>query len=276
MMSRAPADQAVSARIAGWLRRLAWSVVRRVYRTVRVLPFGYLAVALGQAVRHRQERAQARRWSLRAVREDAAFNRRRAAEVAAAMRQGDPLPKRRFRTATFHYFPKTRPARLPRLATLQPRVVTLHRELDELNGYLEAIVIAEADSPSPWVSGPTLRVGCAGCRSGSNKPRRLSANRQAMSRKEVTTKSTGTSTRPDQQRARMRSSRAAGMAKIRLPAHTSVPTIGRRKDSVLGLDQVRFAKSVEVDGQQIGQLRQAGEQTEYQHQINRQAEQGEP
>ena len=147
MMSRAPADQAVSARIAGWLRRLAWSVVRRVYRTVRVLPFGYLAVALGQAVRHRQERAQARRWSLRAVREDAAFNRRRAAEVAAAMRQGDPLPKRRFRTATFHYFSQDKASSVARLATLQPRVVTLHRELDELNGYLEAIAIAEADPP---------------------------------------------------------------------------------------------------------------------------------
>ena len=147
MMSRAPADQAVSARIAGWLRRLAWSVVRRVYRTVRVLPYGHLAVAFGQAVRHRQERAQARRWSLRAVREDVAFNRRLAAEFAAAIRQGDHLPKRRFRTATFHYFSQDKASPVARQAALQPRVVTLHRELDELNGYLEAIAIATASSP---------------------------------------------------------------------------------------------------------------------------------
>ena len=147
MMSRAPADQAVSARIAGCLRRLAWSVVRRVYRTVRVLPFGHLVVALGQAVRHRQERAQARRWSLRAVREDAALNRRLAAEIAAAIRQGDHLPKRRFRTATFHYFSQDKASPVARQAELQPRVATLYRELDELNGYLEAIAIAEAGLP---------------------------------------------------------------------------------------------------------------------------------
>ena len=36
---------------------------------------------------------------------------------------------------------------MARHAALQPRVATLHRELDELNGYLEAITIAEAGSP---------------------------------------------------------------------------------------------------------------------------------
>ena len=147
MMSRTAADHAMSTRIAGWLRRLAWSVVRRVYRAVRVLPYGHLVVALGQAVRQRQERVQARRWSLRAVRGDVAFNRRLAAEVAAVMRQGEHLPRGRFRTATFHYFSQDKASSVARLATLQPRVVTLHRELDELNGYLEAIVIAEADPP---------------------------------------------------------------------------------------------------------------------------------
>lgn len=145
MMS--PADQALSTRIAGWLRRLAWSVVRRVYRTVRVLPFGHLAVALAQAVRQRQERTQARRWSLRAVRKDVAFNRRLAAQIAMAVQQRDHLPKRRFRTATFHHFSQDRAGPVARQAALQPRVATLHRELDELNGYLEAIAIAEAGSP---------------------------------------------------------------------------------------------------------------------------------
>ena len=147
MMARAAAAQALSTRIAGWLRRLAWTVVRRVYRTVRVLPFGYLAVALAQAVRRRQERVQARRWSLRAVREDLACNRRLAAEIAAAVQQRDRLPKRRFRTATFHYFAQDKAGPVARHAALQPQVVTLHRELDELNGYLEAITIAEAGSP---------------------------------------------------------------------------------------------------------------------------------
>lgn len=147
MMSRPAADRTVYARLAGWLRRLAWIVVRRVYRTVRVLPFGHLAVALAQASRHRQERVQARRWSLRAVREDVTFNRRLAAEIAAAVQQRDRLPKRRFRTATFHYFCQDTASPVARHAALQPRVVTLHRELDELNGYLEAIAIAEAGSP---------------------------------------------------------------------------------------------------------------------------------
>lgn len=147
MMARSVADQALSTRIAGWLRRLAWSVVRRVYRTVRVLPFGHLAVALAQAIRNRQERVQARRWSLRAVREDLACNRRLAAEVTMAMRRAESLPKRRFRTATFHYFAQDKAGPVARHAALQPRVVTLHRELDELNGYLEAIAIAEAGSP---------------------------------------------------------------------------------------------------------------------------------
>ncbi len=147
MMSRAGADQALSTRIAGWLRRLAWSVVRRVYRTVRVLPFGHLVVALGQTVRHRQEHIQARRWSLRAVREDAAFNRQVAAEVAAAIERCGHLPQRRFRTATFHHFSQDRSSPVGRQAALQPRVVTLHRELDELNGYLEAIAMAETGSP---------------------------------------------------------------------------------------------------------------------------------
>ena len=147
MMSGAAADQAMSTRITGWLRRLAWSVVRRVYRTVRVLPFGHLAVALAQAFRHRQECVQARRWSLRAVREDVIFNRRLAAEIAASIRQRDHLPKRRFRTATFHYFCQDTASPVARHAALQPRLVTLHRELDELNGYLDAIAIAEAGSP---------------------------------------------------------------------------------------------------------------------------------
>ncbi len=147
MMSRAAADQVVSTRIAGWLRRFAWSVVRRVYRTVRVLPFGHLVVALGQAVRQRQERTQARRWSLRAVRKDVAFNRQLAAKIAMAVQQRDHLPKRRFRTATFHHFSQDRASPVARQAALQPRVATLHRELDELNGYLEAIAIAEAGSP---------------------------------------------------------------------------------------------------------------------------------
>ncbi len=147
MMARPTADRAILTRTAGWLRRLAWSVVRRVYRTVRVLPFGHLAVALAQAFRHRQERAQARRWSLRAVREDVIFNRRLAAEIAAAVQQRDHLPKRRFRTATFHYFCQDKASPVARHAALQPRLVTLHRELDELNGYLEAIAIAEAGSP---------------------------------------------------------------------------------------------------------------------------------
>ena len=147
MMARAAADQAMSTRITGWLRWLAWSVVRRVYRTVRVLPFGHLAVALAQAFRHRQERAQARRWSLRAVREDVAFNRRLAAEIAAVIRRSDHLPKRRFRTATFHYFCQDTASPVARHAALQPRIVTLHRELDELNGYLEASAVAEAGSP---------------------------------------------------------------------------------------------------------------------------------
>lgn len=147
MMARPAADQALSTRISGWLRRLAWIVVRRVYRTVRVLPFGHLAVALAQAVRHRQERVQARRWSLRAIRQDVAFNQRLAAEVAAAIRRDGRLPKRRFRTATFHYFAQDKAGPVARHAALRPRVVTLHRELDELNGYLEAITIAEAGSP---------------------------------------------------------------------------------------------------------------------------------
>ncbi len=147
MMSRAAADQALPTRIVGWLRRLAWIVVRRVYRTVRVLPFGHLAVALAQAVRHRQEHIQARRWSLRAVREDLACNRRLAAVISAAVQQRDRLPKRRFRTATFHYFAQDKAGPVARHAALRPRVVTLHRELDELNGYLEAITIAEAGSP---------------------------------------------------------------------------------------------------------------------------------
>ena len=147
MMSRAAADQALSTRIVGWLRRLAWIVVRRVYRTVRVLPFGHLAVALAQAIRNRQEHIQARRWSLRAVREDLTCNRWLAAEIAAAVQQRDCLPKRRFRTATFHYFAQDKAGPVARHAALQPRVVTLHRELDELNGYLEAIAIAGAGSP---------------------------------------------------------------------------------------------------------------------------------
>ena len=147
MMARPAADQALSTRISGWLRWLAWIVVRRVYRTVRVLPFGHLAVALAQAIRNRQEHIQARRWSLRAVREDLACNRRLAAEITAAVQQRDHLPKRRFRTATFHYFAPDKAGPVARHAALQPRVATLHRELDELNGYLEAIAIAEADSP---------------------------------------------------------------------------------------------------------------------------------
>ena len=146
MMARPAADQAILTRTAGWLRRLAWSVVRRVYRTVRVLPFGHLAVALAQAVRHRQERAQARRWSLRAVREDVIFNRRLAADIAAAIQQRDHLPKRRFRTATFHYFCQDTASPVARHAALQPRIVTLHRELDELNGFLDAGAIVEANS----------------------------------------------------------------------------------------------------------------------------------
>ena len=146
MMSGAAADQAMSTRITGWLRRLAWSVVRRVYRTVRVLPFGHLAVALAQAFRHRQERTQARRWSLRAVREDVIFNRRLAADIAAAIQQRDHLPKRRFRTATFHYFCQDTASPVARHAALQPRIVTLHRELDELNGFLDAGAITEAGS----------------------------------------------------------------------------------------------------------------------------------
>ncbi len=147
MMSRPAADRTVSARLAGRLRRLAWTVLRRVYRTVRVLPFGHLAVALAQAVRHRQEHIQTRRWSLRAVREDVIFNRRFAAEIATAIQRRDRLPKRRFRTATFHYFCQDTAGPVARQAALQPRVVTLHRELDELNGYLEAITIVEAGSP---------------------------------------------------------------------------------------------------------------------------------
>ena len=66
------------------------------------------------------------------------------------------------------------------------------------------------------------------------------------------------------------------MAKTRLPAHTSVLTIGRREDGALVINEVGFAEDIEVDGEQIGEFRHTDEQAEQQRQINRQAEHCQP
>ncbi|MAG37073.1 MAG: hypothetical protein CL878_12625 [Dehalococcoidia bacterium] len=146
-MSLEAVELGLSTSIVRWLRRLAWAVARRVYRVLRDLPFGHLVVATAQEVMSRRERLQARRWSLRAVREDAAFNRRLAAEVIQAMSRPEGLPWRCFRTAAFHYFSRDNPSPISRRTVDHPALRTLHHELDELNGYLQALMLAEANFP---------------------------------------------------------------------------------------------------------------------------------
>lgn len=125
------------------LQLLIWTLARGLYRLLRVLPLGSLLVILAEKVRSHREKAHAREWSLRAVDEDLAFNQSLIGKMTNAIAHSEPLPRTRFRTATYHYFYRDRHSPVSLRTANYPSLFILHQQLDELNGYLESLLLGE-------------------------------------------------------------------------------------------------------------------------------------